>query len=297
MLVFEGVSRNYGKLAALKNVSFSIQPGQLVFLLGANGAGKTTALRLAAGTLAPSSGRIMAAGGLNPLIPSSRAAIGYLPENNPLRNDMEAFSCLMERAELLSIDENRAAEVFFMCGLVSAAGKKTGELSRGYRQRLGLAMAIVGAPDLLLLDEPTSGLDPIQAAETGEMLRSLSSTMSILVSSHSIDETKRLADRILVIKNGELRSDLYRKDITASSDFKIKVIVKSGGPDLSALFSSLNAASVVKTAGNQKDSYSISFSHDARSEIFSALRESKAEVLEIKAEEIDFEKEIRELLS
>ncbi|MDO4628634.1 MAG: ABC transporter ATP-binding protein [Planctomycetia bacterium] len=208
----EGLSKYYGPFTAIENVSFQIRRGEVTAFLGPNGAGKSTTMKILTGFLAPSAGTARIAG-FN--MSTDRIAgarhLGYLPENGPLYPDMTPKSLLEFFASARGMTpKSRKARmewVIEMCNLSSVLGKPIGKLSRGFRQRVGMAQVLLHDPDVLILDEPTSGLDPIQIQEVRKTIRALGETKTILLSTHILQEVEAMASRILFISDGRLKYD------------------------------------------------------------------------------------------
>jgi len=212
MIEAEGLAKYYGDFAAMQDVSFKVHQGEVVAFLGPNGAGKSTTLKLLTGYLAPSAGRARIAGhdmAVDRLAGSAR--LGYLPENGPLYPDMSPRSLLNFFADargLLAKDKrDRVDAVIELCALGSVVGKPIGKLSRGYRQRVGMAHTLLHEPDVLILDEPTAALDPNQIHDVRETIRKLGESKTILLSTHVLQEVEAMADRALFIDEGKLVYD------------------------------------------------------------------------------------------
>ena len=200
----------FGGQAALKDVSLQIPSGQVLGLLGPNGAGKTTLMRLVSGYLPPTSGYIEVCGfdvDSEPL--ETKKRIGYLPENNPLPEEMYIREYLKFVGGLYHLDHvlDKVKDVMERVGLDPEAHKKIGQLSKGYRQRVGLAASIIHEPEVLILDEPTSGLDPNQLVEIRSLIRSIGKERTVVLSTHVMQEVEAMCDRVVLIRKGELVAD------------------------------------------------------------------------------------------
>jgi len=207
-----GLSKYYGQFTAIEDISFQIHRGEVVAFLGPNGAGKSTTMKILTGYLAPSSGTARIAGfDMNTERISGARHLGYLPENGPLYPDMTPKSLLeffaSARGMTPKCRKQRMEWVIEMCRLESVYGKPIGKLSRGFRQRVGMAQVLLHDPDVLILDEPTSGLDPIQIHEVRKTIRALSETKTILLSTHILQEVEAMTSRILFISEGRLQYD------------------------------------------------------------------------------------------
>ncbi len=218
MIEARDLTKNYGTIRALRGVSFGIETGEVVGLLGPNGAGKSTAMRIATGFLAPTSGSVTVAGIEVLDDPKSvQALIGYLPEGNPLYLDMRLRETLkfMASARGLSGDDRRKAigAALDDAGLLGREHQIISSLSRGYRQRVGLAMALLHRPPILILDEPTSGLDPNQQTEMRKFIRSLAEDHTVVFSSHILPEVEAVCDRIIAIHQGQVVADGSVEDV------------------------------------------------------------------------------------
>jgi ABC-2 type transport system ATP-binding protein len=197
----QSISKKFDQFQAVESLSFSIQPGEIVGFLGPNGAGKSTTLKMIAGFLTPDTGSIQLSGiDLKQNEVAYKKKIGYLPESNPLYADLYVLEYLNFLASIHAISAplKRIQEVIAQTGLLSMQHKKIGFLSKGYQQRVGIAAAILHAPELILLDEPTSGLDPNQLIEIRALIQSLSANAMILFSSHILQEVAAISDRVLV---------------------------------------------------------------------------------------------------
>ena len=236
MIEADGLSKFYGNFAATQDVTFSVPRGQVAAFLGPNGAGKSTTMKLLTGYLAPSRGRARIGGHdvFTDRISASRL-IGYLPENGPLYNEMTPASLLkyLGRARGLSASQlaNRMEYVAEKCSLGDVWGKTIGKLSRGYRQRVGMAHALLHDPQVLILDEPTSGLDPNQTFQVRDLIRSLGQTKTILLSTHILAEVKAVCHRVLLINLGRLIFDGTVDEMAAGgSDLEERFRQMTGGP-------------------------------------------------------------------
>lgn len=212
----KNLSKNYGKQSAVQDLNFRLEEGQIVGFLGPNGAGKSTTLKMMMGLIRPSDGSILI-DGKDPQEQeiALKKQIGYLAENNPLYPDMyvrEFLAFIGNIHQLRNLDQ-RIQEVIEWVGLKKEAHKKIQELSKGYQQRVGIAMAILHNPSILILDEPTSGLDPNQRAEIRDLIKSLQKDRIILFSSHILSEVEAICDRVLLMHQGKLVSDSPMKDI------------------------------------------------------------------------------------
>ena len=204
------VTKNFSGQLALNNVSLKIPSGQVLGLLGPNGAGKSTLMRLICGYLPPNSGRLEVCGfnvDEEPLETKSR--LGYLPESNPLPEEMYIREYLKFVAGVYSLDNSyeKVEDVIKKVGLSPEVHKKIGQLSKGYRQRVGLAAAIIHEPEVLILDEPTSGLDPNQLVEIRALIRSIGDERTVMLSTHIMQEVEAMCDRVVMIKLGEIVAD------------------------------------------------------------------------------------------
>ena len=212
MIVAQGLTRMYGDFYAVRDVSFSIPAGQVVAFLGPNGAGKSTTMKLLTGSMAPTSGSARIAG-VDVQTDRMKAAgkIGYLPENGPLYPDMTPRSLLGFFGQARGMSGARLKErmeyVIERCALKQVIGKPIGKLSKGYRQRVGMAQALLHDPEVLILDEPTAGLDPNQVEQVRELLRSLGKNKTVLLSTHILREVKAVAQRVLFVDQGRLVHD------------------------------------------------------------------------------------------
>ena len=211
MIEASGLSKYYGPFVAVHDISFVIPQGQVVAFLGPNGAGKTTLMRMITGYLAPSAGRASIAGCdvRTHRIEASRR-LGYLPENGPLYPDMTPLELLNfcgQARELGAALKRRIEEVVDLCALQLVIEKPVGKLSRGLRQRVGLAQALLHDPDVLIMDEPTAGLDPNQIRQFRENIQRLGHTKTLLVSTHILHEAEAVADRVLLVNSGKLAFD------------------------------------------------------------------------------------------
>ena len=224
MIEAQGLCKYYGSFAAIQDVTFQVRQGEVVAFLGPNGAGKSTTMKLLTGYLAPSAGTAQIAGhdmATDRLAGS--AQLGYLPENGPLYPDMTPRSLLEFFADARGLSAARKSDrieaVVELCSLGSVIGKPIGKLSRGYRQRVGMAHVLLHEPDVLILDEPTAGLDPNQIHEVRETIRKLGKNKTILLSTHILQEVEAMASRVLFIDEGRL---VY--------DGKIAELTKDGRP-------------------------------------------------------------------
>ena len=232
MIDVKELSKNYDDVAALSGVSFSIAAGEVIGLLGPNGAGKTTLMKILTGFLQPSSGTAKV-GGYDVLTDTEKVQelIGYLPENAPIYPELTVQSYLKMIAELRSIPKakqrDRIGEAAIAVGLVDRLTKPIGTLSKGFRQRVGLAQAILHQPKLLILDEPTNGLDPTQIVEVRRLIRSLSKNSTVMVSTHILSEVEATCDRALIIIRGELKADAKLSEMAATAQ-ALLTVSKSG---------------------------------------------------------------------
>jgi ABC-2 type transport system ATP-binding protein len=218
--IVESIAKKFDQLQAVEALSFTIQPGEIVGFLGPNGAGKSTTLKMIAGYLSPDAGRIQLSGvDLQQNEIAYKKKIGYLPESNPLYDDLYVLEYLNFLAQVhdLPAATARINLVIEQTGLASMQHKKIGFLSKGYKQRVGIAAAILHAPELIVLDEPTSGLDPNQLAEIRSLIKSLSKEAMILFSSHILQEVAAISDRVLVLHQGKLVANQPIDVLTQSS--------------------------------------------------------------------------------
>ena len=216
LVYVHGLVRSFGDDVAVAGVTFSVQRGEVVGFLGHNGAGKSTTMRMLAGALAPSAGMAYI-GGYNSMSIESKRSVGWLPEVPPLTDELTVREQLTFVARLRGVADPAAAvtEALRACDLLPMANRLNGILSKGTKQRVGLAQALLGDPPVLLLDEPTAGMDPKQAARQRDLLRGLAPTRAIIMSTHLLSEVTALCTRVLLMRRGVVALDATVKDLRA----------------------------------------------------------------------------------
>ncbi|MEO4007027.1 MULTISPECIES: gliding motility-associated ABC transporter ATP-binding subunit GldA [unclassified Flavobacterium] len=202
------ISKNYGEQKALDSVTFSIKKGEIVGFLGPNGAGKSTLMKILTTFLDADQGTASVNG--HDVITSAKAvqqSVGYLPEHNPLYLDLYVREYLAFNADVYKVAKSRIDEVIALTGLTPESHKKIGALSKGYRQRVGLATALLHDPEVLILDEPTTGLDPNQLVEIRELIKNIGKNKTVFLSTHIMQEVEAICDRVIIINNGKIVTD------------------------------------------------------------------------------------------
>lgn len=226
----KGLTKSYGVQKAVDDISFHVKTGEILGFLGPNGAGKSTTMKMITGYLGIEHGSIEIGGqNISDNYDEIKKHIGYLPENNPLYLDMPVLDYLQYCALLVGMSKadipGRIKEMVGMCGLNREKHKKIGELSKGYRQRVGLAQAMIHDPDILILDEPTTGLDPNQIVEIRKLIRDLGKEKTVILSTHILPEVEATCDRILIINRGRIvadgSADSLRKQAQGGDAFKV----------------------------------------------------------------------------
>ena len=255
----EGLVKRYGSLTAIEDLTFSVQPGEVVGFLGPNGAGKSTTMRILAGTMAATSGRASIWGesvALNPA--AAKRHMAYMPENNPLPEDLRVEEYLVLRARLKDVPsvkvKARVARVMEDCDLARrASGRLIGQLSKGFRQRVGIADALLSEPRVVLLDEPTIGLDPHQILGIRELIRSLRGKMAVLISSHILHEVEQVCDKVVIINRGRLvaqgRPADLRRELRPAATFT--VVTREPTEAVLAAVRTLEPAATAENAGEE----------------------------------------------
>ncbi|MBT1698087.1 ATP-binding cassette domain-containing protein [Fulvivirgaceae bacterium PWU4] len=233
----ENLSKRYGSQTAVDNISFEVKTGEILGFLGPNGAGKSTSMKMITGYLGIGEGDILIGGrSVRQHGDALKRHIGYLPENNPLYLDMAVmdylhFCAALQGVESSSIPE-RIRTMVRLCGLNAEKHKKIGELSKGYRQRVGLAQAMIHDPEILILDEPTTGLDPNQIVEIRKLIRELGKEKTVILSTHILPEVEATCDRILIINKGKIvangTADTLRRQATGSELLRVRI--EDGAP-------------------------------------------------------------------
>lgn len=290
------VSKIYGTQKAVNEISFSAKKGEVVGFLGPNGAGKSTTMKILTGFIKPTEGTVLVNDIdviTNPI--EAQKQIGYLPEHNPLYLEMYVREYLQFQAEIHKVPKSEVEKVIEKVGLKVEAHKKISQLSKGYRQRVGIAAAILHNPTVLILDEPTTGLDPNQLVEIRELIKELGKDKTVLFSTHIMQEVEAVCDRIIIIKKGEVLVDKKLEDFKNSNQQVIKVIFNIT-IDKSLLQQIPNLSS---TENLDNNAWKLSFKtdEDMRSQIFDFAQENKLKILELSAENKNLESLFRELTS
>lgn len=273
MIRARNLTKIYGATAAVQGFSCDLPPTSVTGLLGANGAGKTTVMRMLCGYIAPSSGKAWLGGydvSLEPL--QARRMLGYLPEVPPLYPDMRLREYLDYAARLKGVcpRRSRVDEVIAMCRLGDVAGRKIAHLSRGYRQRAGLAQALISDPPVLIIDEPTSALDPLQIQETRNLLKELGKARTILISTHILSEVEQICDRVIILQRGETVLEGEMGQILRSD-----VLVLQAKADLNLLREKIEALPGVKSVATTWPALTVELQsgHDVSLDIWNICRE------------------------
>jgi len=259
VIFVEGLTKRYGEIQALRGMSFQVEQGEIVGLLGPNGAGKSTAIKCLTGYLHPDEGSVHV-DGINVLDApiEAQARIGYLPENTPLYPEMSVQAYLRMIAELRNVPEEliveKLSDAIIATGLEQRLTQPIGQLSKGLRQRVGLAQAILHKPRLLILDEPTIGLDPTQIVEIRNLIKDLSANSTILFSSHILSEVEAVCDRVIILVNGEVKADSRLDDIAQTSDATL--IIENAVPNIDSMLNQLDGVKQVKCELTSDGNYS-----------------------------------------
>jgi len=254
MIRVEGLRKNYASFPAVRDISFEVGDGEIVGFLGTNGAGKTTTLRILCGYMPATAGRVEVAG--YDVVAQSREVrrrTGYLPEDVPLYRDMTVERYLRYIAGLKELDRRQirseVARVVHLAGLEPVVTRHIGKCSKGYRQRTGLAQALLGDPPVLLLDEPASGLDPNQVVEVRDLIRRLSGRKTVLLSSHILSEVSQICSRVLIIHDGTLVGSGTAASLAASAALARDLFLRVGGGLDTERLGSIEGVRAVRRAG------------------------------------------------
>ncbi|CAL2104676.1 Gliding motility protein GldA [Tenacibaculum sp. 190130A14a] len=295
-IVLTSVSKMYGAQKAVNAISFSGEKGEIIGFLGPNGAGKSTTMKMLTGFIQPSEGTVMV-GGIDVVKNSIEAQkqIGYLPEHNPLYLDMYVREYLQFQASVHQVGIEKVEEVIAKVGLTLEAHKKIGQLSKGYRQRVGLAAAILHDPEVLILDEPTTGLDPNQLVEIRGLIKELGKDKIVLLSTHIMQEVEAVCDRVIIINKGEIVTDKKINELKTSTE---QVIHVTFDYKLEEQFIKrmLNVVSYKNTSENN---WTLVFdtTEDMRPHIFDFAQENGLKILGLNTENKNLESLFRELTS
>tara|TARA_R110000868_G_scaffold5558_3_gene33245 strand:+ start:1410 stop:2306 length:897 start_codon:yes stop_codon:yes gene_type:complete len=291
-----GISKFYGKQKALNNISFKVNKPEIVGFLGPNGAGKSTMMKILTTYINASEGIAKVNGyDINESSKNVQLSVGYLPEHNPLYLDLFVKEYLKFNADIYKVSKQRIDEVIELTGLASESHKKIGQLSKGYRQRVGLANALLHNPDVLILDEPTTGLDPNQLVDIRNLIKTIGKTKTVFLSTHIMQEVEAMCDRVIIINKGEIVADKKLKDLR---DEKEQTVIVEFDYRVEDVF--LLKLPKVKQVINTYDFvYEIAFktSEDMRAHVFDFAHDNKLKILQLNQKNASLESLFRELTS
>lgn len=289
-----GVSKKYKEQQALDNVSFAIEKGEVVGFLGPNGAGKSTMMKILTTTILATDGEIEV-NELNVTTETDqvRKSIGYLPEHNPLYLEMYVREYLQFNAGLFKVEKSTVEKVIEQTGLTPEAHKKIGQLSKGYRQRVGLAAALLHEPEVLILDEPTTGLDPNQLVDIRELIKTFGKDRTVLLSTHIMQEVEAICDRVIIINKGKIVADKRLADLRKGQQQVVEVEFDYRVEEVA-----LNRIEHVKSVKNVEGFlYELTFdtNTDMRSVVFDFAHDNKLKILKLDQQNQNLESLFREL--
>ncbi|MCB9731322.1 MAG: ATP-binding cassette domain-containing protein [Deltaproteobacteria bacterium] len=309
MIEVSGLTKSYDGVKALNNVSFSVKRGEIVGFLGPNGAGKTTTMKILTCFMPQTSGSVTVAGkDINDDPLAVRSMMGYLPESNPLYLDMLVYDYLRHVATVRGVPADkrhaRIKEACTMCGIADRVGQRIGTLSKGYKQRVGLAQALIHDPDILILDEPTSGLDPNQIVEIRNLIRRLGENRTIILSTHNLPEVMATCTRMLIVHKGQLVADGTAAELERRESETQRVHVELRGAAsqeeaLAALRALDGVASATPVLTSDANAIGVELvaatGADLRAPLFQAIVARGWELLELRREALDLEGIFRKL--
>ena len=307
MIHVENLTKYYSQLCAVDQINLDIQKGEILGLLGPNGAGKTTTLRMLTGFLQPSSGSINIKGlSIDKNVLEIKKLLGYLPESAPLYHDMLVFDYLKYVSAIREVDRDqnltRIRQLADLCGINEVMSKPIGELSKGYKQRVGLAHAMMNDPEVLILDEPTSGLDPNQIVEIRKIIKEIGTEKTIILSTHILSEAEATCDRIVIINQGKIVADGNTENLKQSASGKNIMHLclqhadfKSVETKLSKLDGIENVARMAETESELEIRLTYRSTGDLRPDVYQAIKETDWVLLDFHQETQSLENVFREL--
>jgi len=295
-ITVQNITKSFGSQKALNNVSFTINKGEIVGFLGPNGAGKSTMMRILTTFYKADKGEA-AVNGFDVLEAEKEVqkSIGYLPEHNPLYLEMYVKEYLVFNADVYKVDKSRINDIIEQTGLSPEAHKKIGQLSKGYRQRVGLAAALLHDPEVLILDEPTTGLDPNQLIEIRKLIREIGKEKTILLSTHIMKEVEAVCDRVIIINKGELVADKKLEELREVEEQIIEVEFDYRVEE--QLLQQMPNVSKVKNTGGFVYEITFGTSKDMRPIVFDFAHDNKLKTLQLSRKNKNLESLFTELTS
>lgn len=299
-LIVENLTKEYGPQKAVNNISFEVREGEVVGFLGPNGAGKSTTLKIATSYLPPTSGKVFVGGFDVVAEPMAVKRItGYLPEHNPLYPDLYVHEYLTFVGRLYGLGGNnlkrRVGEMISLCGLTAEQNKKIESLSKGYRQRIGLAQALIHNPAVVILDEPTSGLDPNQLLEIRKLIRDISSDKTVIFSTHIMQEVEAICERVVVINRGQIVANDRLENLLRHKDRQSSVIVEFETTVDTRDMEKLPGVARLADLGDNRYRVQLHPGVDIRPELFRYAADRRLSLIGLKQEENSLENIFREL--
>jgi ABC-2 type transport system ATP-binding protein len=291
-----GISKLYGNQKALNNISFNVSKPEIVGFLGPNGAGKSTMMKILTTYIEASTGEAKVNGyNIHENLQNVQKSVGYLPEHNPLYLDLFVKEYLKFNADIYKVSKQRINEVIELTGLTSEAHKKIGQLSKGYRQRVGLANALLHDPEVLILDEPTTGLDPNQLVDIRNLIKNIGKTKTVFLSTHIMQEVEAMCERVIIINKGEIVADKKLKDLR---DEKEQTVIVEFDYRVEDAFL-LKLPKVNRVINTHDFVYEITFktSEDMRSYVFDFAHDNQLKILQLNQKNASLESLFRELTS
>jgi gliding motility-associated transport system ATP-binding protein len=295
----EGLTKIYGEQKAVDNITFEAVPGEVLGFLGPNGAGKSTTMKILTSYIPQSAGKAMVCGfDVEKQSLEVRKKIGYLPENNPLYFDMYVPEFLAWTAKLSGYKKNhrkRIEEIMDLTGLQKERTKLIGQLSKGYRQRVGLAQAILHDPEVLILDEPTSGLDPNQLVEIREMIKSLGKEKTVIFSTHIMQEVEAVCDRVVIINQGKIVADDAIAKLQSLSNAESVMNIEFKNPFGPGKLKKIKGTQRIETINEKKYRIYVKGETDIREQLFRLATEEDNPLLTVFQEKQELEQVFRTL--
>ena len=298
-VIIQHLTKKFGEQFAVNDVSFTANSGEVMGFLGPNGAGKSTTMKMITGYLVPSSGKIEVCGkDVTQDALAVKKSIGYLPEHNPLYLDMYVKEYLAFSADIQGVKGKKNSVVnnlIELCGLGVEQSKKIGALSKGYRQRVGLAQAMIHDPKVLILDEPTTGLDPNQIVEIRNLIKEISKDKTVIFSTHIMQEVQAICDKVLILNKGNVAAYSNVKELSASNQDNVIIKVSFEEEIEVSSLEAIAWVEEVEKVGVANYKLHTNTQEDRRSELFSIVAEQKWKLIELSIESTSLEKVFQKL--